>query len=756
MKTTNDNEKSLNWLSSDRPIVSRKEDALGRRAFAEALGGAIRGWLGQESLVVALYGAWGYGKSSIKNMVVECLSSDAPKLLVVDFNPWQLANRPTLSEAFFDELGVALGKGDIGSNELRKAVLARYRRWAHRLQGGRDLLKAFRTLLGWTLLILGAATVCTAWIHSRPVTISFGILILMIGVLSIGSRFVDAIIKFLEAGTEVGGKGISEIKKEIANDLTGLRAPILVILDDLDRLTPSELLEVFQLIKANADFPNLIYLVLCERQIVENNICKALNVPGREYLEKIVQVEFDVPVIDTARVHRVLFARLDTLLTSQGAMSRFSEQRWANVFWSGLHAYFATLRDVNRFISTLALQLSSLSLEEVNPIDLIALETIRLYEPQVYKALRSGKEMLTDSGKTHSDPDKAALNSIIDLGSEDRKKSLKELLKHLFPTAQWAFGGPSYASESGEQWYRNLRICSSKMFDRYFRLALSEDEISRGTVQKLLNARGNRTELRSELEALNSRGLLSKALEELGVYQDDVQPEQVEAYVTALFDVGDFLSDEALGIFDVPAPWRLAHLVEKPLERVSNIATRSQIVVNAINHTNGLFMPAEFVVLMNPSAEDPPESAILPEAEREQVKEASLARIQSAAASGTLSKHPKIAILLSLWQSWGKKEDVQEYINQLVQTDEGTLQLLKSLVLRSVSHGLGDYIGTERYYIRRVDVEALTNMDTLGSRVKSIKTTNLTEEDRRAIKAFEKAMERKIAGKPDQDPFAND
>jgi predicted KAP-like P-loop ATPase len=445
------------WLSADKPIETRQEDVLGRRGFSEGLADAIRGWSGRESLIVALYGAWGNGKSSIKNMVLDCLHSDSPKVLTVDFNPWQLVNRPTLSEAFFDELGVALGRGDLGSNRLRKSVLARYRRWAHRLQGGRDLIKAIRSLFGTVLVILGVATLGAAWLHSRVITIVLGSLVLLAGLFALLSKFTDAIIKLLEAGTEIGAKSISEAKAEIAGDLRKLKEPILVVLDDLDRLTPQEILEVFQLIKANADFPNLVYLILCERAIVENNIGKAINVPGRDYLEKIVQVAFDVPMIDPARVHRVLFQRLDALLSIETVSARFSQKRWGNVFFSGLGSYFTTLRDVNRFISTLAFQFSSLSTDgafEVNPIDLITLEVIRLYEPEVYKAIQSNKDILTATRRPEKPLSEAAAKvvvAMVGMGSENHRDELRELIKHLFPTVEWALGGGQYASEFWER-----------------------------------------------------------------------------------------------------------------------------------------------------------------------------------------------------------------------------------------------------------------------------------------------------------------
>jgi predicted KAP-like P-loop ATPase len=66
------------WLSADRPIETRQEDELDRRGFSETMADAVRGWSGRDSLVIALYGAWGNGKSSIKNMIVESLGQGLP------------------------------------------------------------------------------------------------------------------------------------------------------------------------------------------------------------------------------------------------------------------------------------------------------------------------------------------------------------------------------------------------------------------------------------------------------------------------------------------------------------------------------------------------------------------------------------------------------------------------------------------------------------------------------------------------------
>jgi hypothetical protein len=58
--------------------------------------------------------------------------------------------------------------------------------------------------------------------------------------------------------------------------------------------------------------------------------------------------------------------------------------------------------------------------------------------------------------------------------------------------------------------------------------------------------------------------------------------------------------------------------------------------------------------------------------------------------------------------------------------------------------------------MRRKDIETLISMDSLDAKLRQFRTDGLTEEDQRAVEAFQKAMERRNAGKLDDDPFARD
>lgn len=315
--------------------------------------------------------------------------------------------------------------------------------------------------------------------------------------------------------------------------------------------------------------------------------------------------------------------------------------------------------------------------------------------------------------------------------------------------------GVQYANEFGNEWYRDLRVCSKKMFGRYFRLTVSDRELSQSTIQKLRQARGDRERLRSELESLHSRELLGVAIEELAVYQDEIRPDQVEPFITAIFDVSDVLSNEDRAILEIPAHVRIWFLVRKSLEKLVDIPARLEAITNAITNTAGLFMPTEFVVLAS-SPEDTNDKGILPTSGLIALRAISLGRIENAARSGALAKSPRLAFLLSAWQQWGKPDDVAKYIEVLTDTPNGTLQLLKSFVSRSVRQSVNEYVGRERLYMRGKEIETLIPMDTLDDLVRDLPSDDLSDEDRRAINAFKKAVERRKLGKSDDDPFADD
>jgi predicted KAP-like P-loop ATPase len=97
-------------LSADAPINSGASDLLGRAGFAASCAEAITNWQDDASLVIAIWGDWGSGKSSLKNLIVENLGGldQDRRPAIVEFNPWQVIDSDQLLNAFFAEIGKVL------------------------------------------------------------------------------------------------------------------------------------------------------------------------------------------------------------------------------------------------------------------------------------------------------------------------------------------------------------------------------------------------------------------------------------------------------------------------------------------------------------------------------------------------------------------------------------------------------------------------------------------------------------------------
>jgi predicted KAP-like P-loop ATPase len=748
---------SNDWFSADRPISHRVEDKLARRAFADAIAAALRGWRGRDSLIIALHGAWGTGKSSIKNMAVEGLSEERDqRVAVAEFNPWQVGNRDQLTEVFFDQIGMALGRSTEGSREQQRRVLNKWRRYAAYLIGGHNLLRVVRKplvaiLVGAAVLLFGAAAV-----NLRVYGFLFGIVVLVIGAL-IGwsSRVAGAVVRVLEVGVDVGRKSIDEVKDELAEELKKLGFPLLVVIDDVDRLTPQETLEVFQLIKANGDLPNIVYLVLFERGAIERNIEEVLKVSGREYLEKIVQVGFDVPVIDRMRLKRVLFEGLDRALAIEGLGERFDKRRWSNLFVGALDPYFATLRQVNRFLSTIAFHVSLLRATgtlEVNVVDLVGLEVLRTFEPEVYRGLPACKEVLTSMRERNGQDQeqRRIIHSLVERAPAEHQDRVRDIIKQLFPPAEWAFGGSRYTGNAKDRWHRELRICVPEIFDRYFSFAIPEGDVSQAVIERLRGLVGDRGGLRQELRSLREQGLLDVVLDRFEAYKEELPLEHAEPFVTAMFDIGEDVSDDRPGMFEISPAMHASRIIYWFLRREPRSEERARILESAIKATEGLSLPVRFVTLEEPSPDrERADDRLLTDEALAAMKQLCVQKLSAAAASGKLAEANSLAMIVYRWREWAGPEGPAAFCRELVRTVKGAVRLTETFLHRSWSHTMGDYVGREHRYITLGELEIFVPWEQVNSALVGLDETTLAEEQRAAVTAFRRAVQHRQEGKPD-------
>ena len=732
-------------FSADRPISHSTEDLLGRLPFAKSMAEAIKGWQEKDSLVIALYGQWGSGKTSLKNMIIESFNEGKDKgPLVVEFNPWHWSGRDQLLKAFFHEIGVALGHSDTTSAGTERTE--KWNRYGAYLSMGASIsasLKEILPLLG----LPGARLLCSMAEQG----------------LGKSSKAIQNGAKGLTEGKETFANSLYELKRDITEDLRSLKRPILIVMDDIDRLTADEIRILFQIVKANADFPNLIYLLLFQRDIIEQSLDKSQGISsGKDFLEKIVQVGFDIPLIERSKLERVLFAKLDELLTSLGDNERFDNRRWGNIFLPGVRPYFQSLRDVNRFIATLSFHISlfrNAESFEVNPIDLITLEVLRVFESDVYQRIPNAKSVLTDNtdNSHHSNEqkeiDKALIQSIIDQAPPDNQQYVKAIFKELFPRVAWMLGGYGYGSGFGDGWYRDLRVCHPDVFQRYFHFSTPEGDISQRDLDRILKNAGDHDKLVGVFRTLNERKLLGTAFDRLETYKEKIDTQHALSFVTAIFDIGDELPESPPESFVFGPDTHAYRIIFWCLKREKDVVNRASILKKAMKASKGLYLPIYCAQseIDTQERKKSPDMFLVEEKDVEELKAMCLRKISAAAKSGLLQNHTKMINILYCWRNWTSVEMPQAWVKKLIRSRKGLLIFLKAILQQSTSQGIDDYVAKITWYIQLKTIEDFVPVNVLEEKIKKIEIDKITTEAKRAVDAFHKALKRRQAGKSDDD-----
>jgi len=738
-------------LSADRPIATRADDRLGRATYAAALARAIRNWRGDDSLVVGVCGPWGAGKTSVKNLVREALAGypKAESPFVVDFNAWEFSGQDQLAEAFFVELGEALGRTD--ESERAKQLESSFKRLGRTLRfvgGMSGAMKAFLGLTGGVAAIAGAA---------GPEALLMG------QAAAVTAEQVQTQLRDLGDAAERASehfdqprRGVAQLKSEITGLLREAGRNVLVFIDDIDRLSASEIRLLFRLVKVNGDLPKLVYVLLFQRDIVEKALEADTVVSGRDFLAKIVQAPFDLPKASRRQLNELLFEGLNEVLADARVEKTFRKDAWQGVFWK-IEPYFRTVRDVRRFLVSLRFHVGLfLGNEgfEVNIVDLIGLEVLRVFEPDIYAALPAHKSILTGVGSSLGDRADArkkeaqrTLDELVSLDDRRRREQASELLKILYPSLG-TFGSP------GEQAERELRACSGKLFDRYFQLTVPEGEISQQHLERVIGRLGDRGELYGEFRRLHQQGLMVALVERLEALKETLDLQHAQAFVTALFDIGDELPLHREQMFEMEPNMHAARVVYWYLRREEDEEHREAILREAIQETKGLYLPCMLVGLeaqRDPASDGEGRSRLVRPARLKEFQRICAGKV-AGAATGELADNPHLGSLLYYWAEWGDNQaSVRTWVDELIGTPAGTLKLLAGLVQRGFSSGgvtrRHDYLSLKR-------LEQFADPEAIDRGMAGVQPEALGEAERVVLRSFQRSLRRRRLGRSEDPPFS--
>jgi predicted KAP-like P-loop ATPase len=536
-------------FTNDTPIAKPEDDHFGIDPFAQALAKAISTMSAPEGVVIGINGQWGWGKTSAINLILYHLRGaiESGKLKIVRFSPWWLSGTEAIAAAFLEDLLTAIGPsaGDTALKFFRKV--------AQRVSGFSKVAEA-------------AANV------ALPGTGGL-----------VGSGF-QALEKIGEESIEAQHKKVSEL---LANDA----ARYLVIIDDIDRLGPEEAIEVFKLVKSVGQLSNLIYLLAFDRQLAEKVVMDKFPSEGPRYLEKILQAAFEVPPASVQQLRSAFLAQVDeTCPPKEGE----DQLRFMNVMLEGVTPLLKSPRDLNRLIGMLRVTWAAVA-DEVERADFVTMEALRLFMPELYRAIRANPDRLTgymSIGMDRITGDFSTEYNDIFLATvpERERERVQRTLRRVFPKLEAIWANVYYQSDGSAQRFR--RVCSADHFNTYFRFAIGEDVLPASAITAFVARAGDKEfvqntlheALKVKLQSGHTRAFTY--LEQIRAHADRVAKEHVTKFMNSLFEIGDDLDVQEDGGRGFSAhgdnALRLWFLVQAVLADRFDQAERGSIVATAI------------------------------------------------------------------------------------------------------------------------------------------------------------------------------
>lgn len=436
-------------MSQYDPDLPAEIDLFGRRPFADRVAETMISRPLGDPLVVSIIGEWGSGKSTAMRYVKDKLAA-LKKCKIAEFNPWRFSGEDVLLFELFDALVKAIDP------DLK--VLTTWQGIKNGLAKNMDALKSMTGAIadlqsaGSGALVSGALGILSSQLRTQ----------------------------------------IEDVRTQARAHLEESQWRIVVLLDDIDRLESSEILTLFRLIKLTADLPNTTYLLAMDEDHVSQVIGQRIDgdpKTGRSYLEKIINVRLSLPSIPDYKLRDYTLKLLGEVLTQLGhRLSGGEATRCTKIFDHLCMPMVTTPRKAKSLANAYRFALGLLPVGELNPGDLMLLESIRLLRPALHEAIRklmprmmrgesleSAVEALFANEERSAKYKTQAWSEIISSVGEatDREhEEVKSGLELLFPQLiQDAEGG------SHDEWSRDRRLCSKDYFWRYFSGAIQEDDV---------------------------------------------------------------------------------------------------------------------------------------------------------------------------------------------------------------------------------------------------------------------------------------
>lgn len=294
--------------------------------------------ISKEAYALGIVGEWGSGKTLFLDQIAQMVKDQA---IVVRFNPWNSKNEQHFIKDFLRTLSKALSPYYSGIS----SPISKYA----------SLLYSLR-------------------VHVMS----------------------DYILQYLPKHEE---KDLAQRKKDVEEALSKIGKPVVVFIDDIDRLEGKEIFEVLRIIRNTAVFSHVVYVVAYDKAHVLSQLT-ALNIGnGADYLEKIFQMEVEMPkpdermLIDELKVACRVMAVATSPINS--VLTKLTDEDYHQII-KVLTSYRKIKRFARQFSFNASFMLQNFTNRDFELQDLFFISLIEYDNSELYKRVWRKPEALFD------------------------------------------------------------------------------------------------------------------------------------------------------------------------------------------------------------------------------------------------------------------------------------------------------------------------------------------------------------------------
>jgi predicted KAP-like P-loop ATPase len=477
---------------------------------------------------------------------------------------------------------------------------------------------------------------------------------------------------------------VAALQARVASALAGGDRKVVVTIDDVCRLDEARGRELLRLLSAYQGTPNLVFVLALEH-----------DSPVADLLPRVVQVPIDLPLPDRALLQQMFVDRLAPVLDRQRESSLLDEEYWEQVCVNGIDHFLATPRDALKLVNTVTATLPAVS-GEVNPVDFIGLETLRLFAPVAYEAIRQRRDafLLPPHARRAETGALALTTEYHDRWREkvapDDKVAVEFLVMRLFPRIADVLALRQIGADPEESWRGNLRVCAEELYPVYFQLAIPLGAISNADLQSRLEhlddpnqfaaillelARDSRPDAGARL-----RAFLERLESHVG---ENATGEEVASALRALFQAADDLlrREDQRGVEgQIDIQTQLRRIIRRFVSQIEP-GERVELLESTIAAEGSLACAVDTVVMLGQEhgkyGGEWREGAatVVSLSQLAQLENIALTFVRDAAAEEKLLRTPRMPEVLQCWATWNRGE-CRTWVARTIESDNGLLAFL--------------------------------------------------------------------------------